>query len=276
MRNTILAIALSVFAASASAWNEGSTVAGQNSASAWAGTSSASRVSGNGIAGSSGSAMRHSTSSLDLHRSPNLVGATGAASTWGVTTHHSFANGNASTSGHAHSQGSADFGARGAFTDRVRAYDGTTGTAMGNMVINGRVTGESSTSSGAVYRGQSGGYAVDDATTTGRAVADFDFNRYTGADSKRAEVDTTQSTFAEAGSYRSGYAGANTGASSTARVGGDANVNAYLSNRGCTYRCPTPRPSRTPSGNNGFGNGPDGLTPGEARNGGGARAGQDD
>ena len=244
MRKSILAVsalAALLVAGTASATNYGSggsIVVGGNNVSAWAGTSGHAVTSGNGFAANEGSASRHSTSTLDLHRSPSLVGATGTAATAGLTTNHSVALGGAAAGGRSHSSGDAGFGARGSMAGTRYAYDGTRARFDGGMVLRGRVEGESSTSSGALFRGRSGGFAADESGVTGRAVADFDFNRYTGADSKRAEVDTTGYSVAESGKYRAGIAGVRTGASGDHRVGGDAWVNATLINGTvCRYRC---------------------------------------
>ena len=108
MRKSIIAIAavaaLTVAgSASATGYGQGgSVVIGGNNASAWAGTSGTAVTSGNGFAANQGSAYRSSTSTLDLHRSSSLVGATGTAATVGLTTNHSIALGNAAAGGRSH------------------------------------------------------------------------------------------------------------------------------------------------------------------------------
>ncbi len=243
MRKSIIAIAAAaalVASGVASATGQsrsGSIVVGGNNASAWAGTSGGAVTNGNGFAANEGAAYRSSTSTLDLSRSPSLVGAAGTANTAGHTVNHSIALGNAAAGGRAHSSGDANFWARGRMSGRSYALDGTRASFDGGMVLRGGVDGESSTKSGAIYRGKAGGFAADESGAAGSALADFDFNRRTGADYKEATVDTSGYSVVESGKYRAGLAGVRTGAEGSFRVGGDANVDATLVNTGCIFRC---------------------------------------
>ena len=226
-----LAVALTALvstSAMATGSNSGSRVSGHNSASAGAQTGSAALSTGNGFSVNSGTAMQTSASSLNLQASPSLVGATGAASTSGLTTNHSYTEGTGAALGSSKAHGSADFSARGRTSGTARAYDGTRAKYDGKMNVKGGTIGSSKTSSAAAFGGNSGGAAYNEGSATGKAEADFDFNRYTGADSKTAEVDTTSHALAETTKYRSGFATVDTKAGNLAGAKGFADVDAQL------------------------------------------------